>query len=340
MMDTVQLLRIMKPIILPLQYFDKIVFKSKKIEIKDTILLAGTPRSGTTWLMEILRTLPGYVSLFEPVNPIFFPESYESGFTARKCLPIEYNWPEGKEYLEKAFAGKTYTRVPLYQLNPEMFMNRFFGKKLIVKAIGLSRLLPWIAQNIQLRSIFFIIRHPCAVVSSQLKTGYCGYHLNNKPYSDIFPRVENVLEEASELPNMDEKILNRLKKIKTKEEILSAIWCLDNYVPMSSKKPFPWNFVIYEKLISEGESAVRELFTKIGEETIPKAAIEKLNIPSMLAPRDELKIVKDSSKQLSKWKKYLSKEQIENILNIVSDFGLDFYTEEIEPDYKKIQKFF
>ena len=61
-------------------------------------------------------------------------------------------------------------------------------------------------------------------------------------------------------------------------------------------------------------------------------------IIKLVMERDnELKIVKDSSKQLSKWKKYLSKEQIENILGIVSDFGLDFYTEEIEPDYKRIQ---
>ena len=36
----------------------------------------------------------------------------------------------------------------------------------------------------------------------------------------------------------------------------------------------------------------------------------------------------------------VDKQQIENILSIVRDFGLDFYTEEIEPDYKKIQKFF
>lgn len=337
MMDTIQLLKIMKPIIFPLQYFDKIIFKSKKIDIKNTILLAGTPRSGTTWLMEILRTLPGYVSLFEPVNPIFFPESYKAGFKARKYLSADAKWPEGKEYLEKAFTGKTYTRVPLYQLNPEMFMNRFFGNKLIVKAIGLNRVLPWIAKNIELRTIFFIIRHPCAVVSSQLKTGYCGYHLESEPYSDIFPKIENVLEEAAEIPNLDDTILDKLKKIKTKEEILSTIWCLDNYVPLYCKKPYPWNFIIYEKMILEGENAVEELFYKIGEKTIPKSAIEKLNIPSMLAPRDELKIVKDSNKQLSKWKKTLNQQQIENILSVVKDFGLDFYSEEIEPDYKKIK---
>ncbi len=334
MLDTVQLLKMMKPVMIPLQYFDKLVFRSKKIDSKDTILLVGTPRSGTTWLMEIFRTLPGYVSLFEPVNPIFFPESYEVGFKPRKYLPAENNWSEGREYLLKTFSGKTYTSVPLYQLNPEMIMNRILGNKLIVKAIGLNRVLPWIAKTFDLRGIIFIIRHPCAVIASQLKTGYCGYHLYSPPYSDIFPTLDNVLEEASEIPEIDDNLLNRLKNIKTQEEILAAIWCLDNYVPLNYKKPHPWIFVVYEKIITEGESEIKQLFTKIGEENIPKSAIQKLNIPSMLAPRDELKVVKNSSKQLSKWKKNLTKKQVDRILSIVSDFGLDFYTEDIEPDYE------
>jgi len=332
-MNTVQLLRIMKPLMIPIQFFDKLVFKGKNIDIKNTILLIGTPRSGTTWLMEIFRTLPDYVSLFEPVNPIFFPESYSVGFKSRKYIPENHNWPEGKKFLQNAFSGKNYTRVPLYQLNPEMIMNRILGNKLIVKAIGLNRILPWISQNFELRKIIFIIRHPCAVISSQLKTGYCGYHLNHPPYSDIFPTKDNILEEMSELPMINQNQIECLKKIKTKEEILAAIWCIDNYVPLSSKKPHQWDFVVYEKLITDGEKSIRQLFYNLGEKSIPKSAIKMLNMPSMLAPRDELKVVKDSNKQLSKWKKTLTKDQIDRILSIVNDFGLDFYDEDIEPDY-------
>lgn len=338
MLDTVQLLKIMQPLLLPLQYFDKLVFKSKKIDIKDTILLVGTPRSGTTWLMEIFRTIPGYVSLFEPINPIFFPESYELGFEPRKYLSENSSWSEGKSYLTKTFSGKSYTRVPLYQFKPEMIMNRLLGNKLIVKAIGLNRLLPWIANNFNLRAIFFIIRHPCAVISSQLKTGYCGYHLTTKPYSDIFPTVQNVCEEASKIPSLDSTIIEQLKKIKTREEILAASWCLDNYVPLSHERPYPWKFIIYEKIVTEGEKAVRNLFTDIGEKNIPKSALKNLRVPSLLAPRDELQVVKNTNKQLSKWKKTLTKEQIERILNILTDFGLDFYTTDVEPYYNKLNQ--
>jgi hypothetical protein len=47
-------------------------------------------------------------------------------------------------------------------------------------------------------------------------------------------------------------------------------------------------------------------------------------------------MVANMDAQLSKWRESLTEKQIERILSIVSAFGLDFYTEEIEPDYKKI----
>jgi hypothetical protein len=32
----------------------------------DTIVVVGSPRSGTTWLLELLRALPGYKAINEP----------------------------------------------------------------------------------------------------------------------------------------------------------------------------------------------------------------------------------------------------------------------------------
>lgn len=41
---------------------------------KEAILIFGAARSGTTWIMEILETLPDYKSIFEPFHPDWFPE--------------------------------------------------------------------------------------------------------------------------------------------------------------------------------------------------------------------------------------------------------------------------
>ena len=55
----------------------------------------------------------------------------------------------------------------------------------------------------------------------------------------------------------------------------------------------------------------------------------------MLTLGSDRELISNADKQLSKWKKALSDKQIERILKIVRDFDLDFYTEDIEPDYDK-----
>jgi len=215
-------------------------------------------------------------------------------------------------------------------------MHHLIGNKLLVKFIRLNRLLPWVAKRFQLRKIIFIIRHPCAVIDSQLKTGFCGYHPNNPPYKDIYPTQKNILDEASKIEGLDTRILKRLQEIDTREEIIAASWCLDNYIPLSYPKPYPWTLVVYEKLMKDGEREINRLFNEIGEKNVRRSAYRHLNIPSMVIQKGESDIVTKADIQLSKWKKSLSEGQIERILSIVSDFGLDFYTEEIEPDYNKI----
>lgn len=44
-----------------------------------------------------------------------------------------------------------------------------------------------------------------------------------------------------------------------------------------------------------------------------------------------------TTKQLVKWKKKLSERQVKDILKVVHWFGLDFYTEDPEPDYDALK---
>ena len=228
--------------------FDKAILKTKKIQIKDTILLVGSPRSGTTWLMEIFESIPEYTNLFEPFNPIFFPEISRFGFSHKPYVPVNASWPDCENYLKRVFTGRIYTLLPQYKLNLETIMHRLTNKKLVVKAINLNRLLPWIVNKFQIRNSYFIIRHPCAVIASQLKTGFCGYHSIYPPYINMFPTKDQIIQEANNIDFLDKKILAKLNKIKTIEEILAAAWCLDSIVPLSVKKPYPWTTIVYEKL--------------------------------------------------------------------------------------------
>ena len=332
-------LRILQPNIKLVTKIDSIISNCKNFNLNDTILVAGTPRSGTTWMMEILGGIKNYTYLFEPLHSNWFPETRKIGFESRSYLPINTDWYEGKDYLYKVFTGKVVSDLPLYVLKPKMVLQRLFCNKLIVKAVRMNRMLPWVSKNFKLKNMILIIRHPCAVIASQLKTGFFGYWSITPPYVNICPNRNMVLQEASKIDILDEKNIKNLKKIETVEEVLAAVWCLDYYVPLSLKKPHPWTTVFYELLKKEGEKEIPRIFKEIGEINIKKSTYNKINNPSILAMRDDLKVVKDTDKQLSKWKENLSKKQIEKILKVVSDFGLDFYTEDIEPDYKVFNSF-
>jgi len=337
-----------------IQHLDKIFINNKNFEMKDTIIVVGSPRSGTTLLMEILGVIPGYKSLFEPLSPLYYPETIKVGFQPRTYRPPSVEWKEGEEYLKKIFTGNViydsswlekgdYTKKIfseiiisyLDQLKPDKIIHQLLGNKLLIKFVGLNRLLPWVAERFQLRSIIFIIRHPCGYVASRMKPGYKppnGLPVNIKP----IPTPEELFNEATKIKGVETNLLNRIKKIKTLDEILATSWCLDMYVPLSYQKSHLWTLVTYEKLIKEGEKEIKRLFNEIGEKKIPGSAYRHLKMPSSSTHKDQESIVKKADEQLSKWKKRLSKDQIERILDLVSAFGLDFYTKDLEPDYENI----
>jgi len=323
------------------QILNKIILKNKKFSVTDTIFVTGSPRSGTSWLMEILRNIPDYTYSFEPLNPIWYHEPRKLGFHSRVYLPPDANWPEGEEYFKKIINGEKVGFQYLYRFTPKEVMSILLGKKLIVKSVRANRLLPWMAKRFQIHKLIFIVRHPCAVIASQLKTGFCGYHDPIFPYGNIFPTNKQILAEASQIDELDDSLLKKLKNIKTREETLAAAWCLDNCIPLLLPKPRPWTFIIYEKLVQDGKKDLTRIFNELGEKNIPQSAYQQLRILSLVSPsrlglEDEQKAVPNTNIQLSKWKTKLSETQIERILKVVSDFGIDFYTRDLEPEYRNI----
>jgi len=327
-----------------IQSFNNNLFQNKNVLEKNTILIVGTPRSGTTWLMNILCVIPRYTYIFEPLNPIWFPESFKVGFKSRTYLQSNINWREGENYLRKIFNGNI-SNLPIKD-NPvfdllkgfslKNSINHLFGDKLIVKSINMNRMLPWISKNFDLRSIFLLVRHPCACISSQMKSGLYGYRNASQPFIDIKPTKKILLDEVKEIKELNESIINKLKDVGTIEEILATTWCLDYNILLTQKKPFPWNIVFYERLLKNGFSEIENIFREIGEKNIPRKTLNIFKKPSVVTMKEDVKFLNKPDKQLSKWKEYLTEKQINRILKVLSYFEINFYSEDIEPNYEKI----
>jgi len=187
-------------------------------------------------------------------------------------------------------------------------------------------------KNFKLRAIYWIIRHPCATISS-----YINAFINSSTITEEWLKNSkyNIIKDILNIPELrhNNKLIEKLKTIKSLEEILAAIWSIDTYIPLCYQRYNWWYTIIYERLVINGEEELKGIFRYIGEE-IPEEAYKRLSTPSITV-RD--KIYAKSKIQIEKWKKRLSRRQIENILKVTRWFGLDFYTDKPEPCYKELK---
>jgi len=145
-----------------------------------------------------------------------------------------------------------------------------------------------------------------------------------------------IIKEAMQIPLIreNEELIDKLKNLETKEEIIAAAWSMDNFVPLAYPKPHPWHTVVYERLLLDGYRELRNIFSYIGER-VPRSAYKKLRTPSKTTFHKKWGRL-DPNSQLLKWKKKLPREKANRILKVVHWFGLDFYNEDPEPDYKRL----
>jgi len=309
------------------EIIDKVgtLISSNNVKIENTIIISGSPRSGTTWLMEILGTLPRDKTIFEPLHMKFFPEVKELGLSPRQYLEPPREYPKIRDYLERTFKGEIISNHPHYRLEFLEVCNRLIYTGVIAKFVRANRMSPWIAEHFNLKKIYVLVRHPCATIASQMKYKIYGYFTQPN-----FPPKKLIIQEALDIPDVDENpwLVNKIKSINSYEELLALVWALDTYIPLKYSQKYSFSFVFYEDVITNPEKTVKWIFGEL-RENIPREAYKKLEIPSMLA----FDFQKEQEKQLSKWKAYLSERQVKNILKIIKWFDLDFYNESPYPDY-------
>lgn len=305
---------------------------TRRCKVQDTVVLAGAPRSGTTWLAELLRELPGYKFLNEPLLLHNNEEAVRAGFHWRTHLHPSENAVQKRAFFENVLSGQV-PHGPLWHYVSKSLAGKLvehiLHQKLIVKFCRLGRLLHWVDRKFDMRGTVLIIRHPCAVIASQLTHG--GWDPN---------KVVHDLDSDAALGDVPSDLRNEfndiLSSLETRIDVMTAVWCLDYYIPLIrySDYGYPWILVPYERLVLDGYTEMERVFSYLDAE-IPGSLEEKLGAASAYAS-DDLSVT-DDYKQLSKWKAQLSSEHIDRILEIVKAFELDFYTKDLEPDYDQLE---
>jgi hypothetical protein len=268
-----------------------------------TILVSGSPRSGTTWLASSLSALPSSAVLFEPLQLEHVPAARRAGFRWRTFVPPGRAWPEGERFLRRVFSGRVLNGWTAREIAIPRRVETW-----IVKCVRTNRLLPWIAERFNFRRPLLIVRHPCAVVASQLNRSW----------------PADVGEADTEHPFGD-RVNDFVASLPTVEERLAAVWALDTLVPLSSPHPWPWEMLCFEHLVRGGLDVLSGVFSNWGLST-PTGIAERLSRLSSTADARTA-----GGDPVTSWRGRLSASQTRRILDVVRRLGIEIYDEDVMP---------
>lgn len=286
----------------------------QKHDMRDTLLVAGSPRSGTTFLAELLSQIPRSAILFEPEHLQQVPQARQAGLTWHMMKDPGEDWPDGERFFASVLHGElvtswTASHVPLGRaLAPRTW---------IVKFVDANFLLGWLASRFPVRPPVLLVRHPCAVIASQLRRGWSNPHP---------PRLKGFLARYPEFTDY-------LETLRNPTEFAAALWSMQTLAPLKLPKPWPFVLVTYERLANDPRAELTRLFDA-WQMQIPDGIVERALRPS--GTTDSGSALASGADPSRAWRTVLDRRQIDEILAVTRRFGLDFYDDHGYPDLGRL----
>jgi hypothetical protein len=276
---------------------------------RNSIFLAGSGRSGTTWASGIINYKNEYRYLFEPFHP--GKVGICAGFKQRQYLRLE---DRREEFLRPA---QTILSGALRSRWPDHLQTRFVSGRRLIKEVRANLMLAWIRANFPEMPIVFVLRHPCAVANSMLK-------LRWKPVLDTLLSQEELVEDFLE------PVEEEMRSAKSDFERHVFSWCVENYVPLKQLRRDEVHLTFYENLCEDPESEVKRLFAFLGKD-YDENVLAKMKRPSLYSrPRSA---ILSGERLVDGWRKDLTSVQLERAVEILSLFELDrIYSKNTMPD--------
>jgi hypothetical protein len=295
------------------------VTANRKYDIRNTIVVAGWARSGTTWLAEVLSAIPKSAILFEPMHSERVPEAVAAGLPGTEILSPGGGTASQRLFMERVLRGDV---LNWWTCSCNPVRRAIRPSVWIVKEVRANYLLDWILGTFPVRRAALIVRHPCATVASRIAQGWTPKDADRKVKQGAARR---------KYPQFDALC----RTLTDPFEVMAARWCLMNYVPLMLQ-PRRFHVIAYESLATRGASDLEPLFADWGM-TMPGAIEASLGRASATTKAGARQSGPRRS-SIEQWKKTLTADQAARILKVVHRFGMDFYTEDPEPDYARLYR--
>ena len=310
------------------------------------IIIAGSARSGTTWVLDVIAKSNNLRTVFEPLQPYGVPEAR---YMAHRYLKSNSSEPEIKSFMEKVFKGNLQyiwpnTRFLPCTLQPKfshmsslkydyIFISRYkhflicyfnylnkFSCRRITKFIRANLMLDWLIANFN-ATIIFIVRHPGAVVASKLSA------TKTNPTWDFYGiDQQNILSQykCDELLRKDylEEYHDIFSKKLSPAEGHTVLWCIENILPIYRQQKKKYYVFFYEDIVTNPVREFDRMIKILGLEKKPNNSV--IMRPSQQASREFRKNSFEEN-QLTRWMKGFSYQQLSEIDEVLKYFKVTTY---------------
>ncbi len=276
----------------------------------DALIIASSPRGGSSWLAETLSRVPRTALLWEPLHIRNVPPFREIGFGWRQHIPEHMEWEGARHTFERLFRGSISNEWIRRGASRRTFAE---AERLLVKFVRANALLPWLTQQFRFRHPpVLLVRHPFGVAASQTVRFKPKARFRNDQRSEVYA------EHAA-----------YLQTLHSWEEIITATWCLTTLPllrhPANNKR---WLTVAYEELLTAPEHTLASILTA-WQLPISADLLEQVQRPS--STTDDATFLRGADAQLRKWQHQFDTEQVARMRAVLDYFEVEFYDEGTMP---------
>ena len=301
-------------------------------------MIAGSGRSGTTWVQDALADANELRPIFEPLHP--WVSEVGNRYAHRTLRPGESH-PELLQFLTDTCAGRgpqlwaRYRRHPNWLFPPVGSLTTREGlgrlyrawtkfvaefptlyraskrRAPLVKCIRSNLMLGWLSQHCDGR-VVLMVRHPGAVIESELRGKW---------------EPERVLDRFRRDAALHELTSNRYRTLLARRlndvEALAARWVIENQYPILWAAVDDVAIVHYERLKSAPGTEWQRLCSALDLPNVPTVAA--LAKPSQQSGRSKPESIVEGS-TTPRWLQKLTQAQVDAVQRVLDEVGFELYS--------------
>jgi hypothetical protein len=276
------------------------LYRDSVPEISRSVLLAGTARSGTTWLAELIALQQPTRLMFEPFYPLKVPDY--AGFDNFLYMRAEDRDPVLEAFCERVFTGQ------IRNLWIDNTVGVLRPKARIVKDVRTNLLLKWISCRYPELPLILLLRHPCSVVLSRMERGWTADQ-------DIF----EMMAQEKLVEDFLGKWRDVINNAESEEEKHAIVWSIHNAIPLAQFSDGGISVIKYEDFVSDTSRCLGELLNAIGwdfDDSLSSFFEQPSRTSSLSTALEGAEVAN------RRWETRLSSAQVDRILRVVDAFGL------------------